>query len=145
MAKKITKESVKSWFKRNWEYVLAGGTLIGIGIGSAVAVGIANKSNGMIDPITIDRAKDDWMDQLDSFHVMKNTGRRLTVLEALECSCLDQYIKDNLKERGILTDNLEGDIVKNFCEEFPEKAAVLDKIEGFWHYIENEDAENQAS
>jgi len=144
MAKKITKESVKSWFKRNWEYVLAGGTLIGIGIGSAVAVGIANKSNGMIDPITIDRAKDDWMDQLNT-HCATINGKPLTVRQAGAVSHLEQYTIDTLNELGILTENHKTYIADKFCEEFPRDEAVLNKIEGFWKYIENEDAENQAS
>lgn len=135
MAKKITKESVKAWLKENWGYLVAGGALVGTAIVAAVCA--LNKTDDVIDPFVIDRANADWMDQLDSFHRMESTGKYLTVREALECSCLDQYIKDSMKDRGLLTPALEADICDDFCEKFPERAAVLDGIEGFWHYQED--------
>ena len=135
MMKKITKEAAKAWLKENWAYLAAGGAFVGTVVVAVVCA--LNKTDDMIDPFVIDRAKDDWMDQLNSFHRMQSTGKLLTVHEALECSCLDQYIKDSLRDRGVLTDQLEADICDKFCEEFPEKAAVLDGIEGFWHYQED--------
>ena len=136
MAKKITKESVKAWLKENWAYLAAGGAFIGTVIIAAVCA--MNNEDTVIDPYVIDRAKDDWMDKLMTDHRMKKTGEYLTVRQALECSCLDQYIKEDLNHRGILTQELEAEICDRFCEEWPEKAAVLDGVEGFWHYLGND-------
>lgn len=124
-------EKAKTWFKKNWVYVTAGATTAGV-IALAIVKGM--KSDGdVIDPLVIDRGKDDWMDELKAPFVYKD--RQFTVREAFAAALLDEYERRQLKQEGIFTDAHEADLVDKFVEEYPEQTAVLDQIEGFWTWI----------
>lgn len=129
MKEKIVK--AKAWFKKNWVYVAAGATTAGV-IALAIVKGIKPDSD-VIDPLVIDRGKDDWMDELKAPFVYKD--RQFTVREAFAAALLDEYERSQLKQEGIFTDAHEANLVDKFVKEYPEQTAVLDQIEGFWTWI----------
>lgn len=143
MAKKITKEGIKNWFRNNWAYVVAGEAVIATVV-LAIVSGKTNDS-GVIDPYVIDRAKDDWMDEFESQMIMGTTGKRMTVKQALALGCLECDAIDYLRDKGILTKEMEIDIVEQFEKDDPYSMSVLDTIEGFWSYSEDNSAEGQVS
>ena len=130
MKEKIVK--AKAWFKRNWVYVAAGATTAGV-IALAIVKGMKPDSD-VIDPVVIDRGKDDWMDELEAPFACK--GRQFTVREAFAAALLNEYERQQLKEEGIFTGAHEADLVDKFVEEYPEQTAILDQIEGFWSWID---------
>ena len=129
MKEKIKK--VKGWFKENWIYVAGGAATVGV-IALAIVKGM-KPDNDAIDPFVIDRSKDDWMDQLKAPFALEG-GRQFTVRESFAADLLDEFQRDQLKKQGILTDELEAELVDKFVEEYPEATAILDQIEGFWNW-----------
>lgn len=97
-------EKAKAWFKKNWVYVTAGAATAGV-IVVAVVKGLSD--GGVIDPIVIDKAKEDWMDQLKTYEQYTDKGKLMTVREA--CAALDycELVHSYLKENGTLTKEIE--------------------------------------
>ena len=134
MKEKLAK--VKSWAKENWMYV-AGGAATVTAVGLAIWKGLKT-DNSVIDPMVIDKGKNEWMDQLKTYSSVN--GNYLTVRETDAVLGYDILERNLLKEKGILTDNVEMDI----CDEIkanPDSEylfSVLDKIEGFWIYVDKD-------
>ncbi len=130
------KEKIKAWMKENWMYV-AGGAATVAAVGLAVWKGLKT-DNSVIDPIVIDKGKDDWMDQLTTYSAVK--GKRLTVRETDAILEYDELERALLKEKGILTYGIEADIcdelLKNPDNEY--MFSVLNKLEGFWTYVDED-------
>lgn len=122
------KEKMKAWFKKNWMYVTIGAASAG-----AIALAIINglKEDTSIDPIVIDKSTGEWMNKL-TIPGGEFKGKELTVLEAVCIGQLDSYIRDKMRSDGILTDEMEADIVDGFVEQYPVMTKVLDSIDGFW-------------
>lgn len=124
MAKKITKEGIKNWFRNNWAYVVAGEAVIAT-IVLAVLSGKTNDS-GVIDPYVIDRAKDDWMDEL--YTGARWNGKELTVRQIICDDHLNCCIIDAARENGVLTSEITDPVVTKFVEEWPESAKALEEM-----------------
>ena len=122
------KEKMKTWFKKNWMYVTIGAASAG-----AIALAIINgfKEDASIDPIVIDKSTDEWMYKL-TIPGMNFKGKELTVMEGLCVGELNDYIRDRMRNSGLLTDEMEADIVDDFVEQYPGATKVLDSIDGFW-------------
>lgn len=101
-------EKVKGWFKENWMYV-AGGAATASVIALAIVKGI-KPDDCVIDPIVIDRGKEDWMDQLFTYEKYSCNDRFMTAREA--CAALDwnELARSYLIDKGILTKEVEKDI-----------------------------------
>lgn len=125
----------KNWLKENWLYVAGGVATAGV-IAAAVIKGLKPGDSNLL---TIDTSKDDWMDlkELDTGWRVK--GNPLTVRQTLACAALDDYIYEQMKDKGLLTTNIEADICDKFAEEYSETTKILDTIEGIWKYTKTED------
>lgn len=66
-------------------------------------------------------------------------SKELTVKEALCLGILDGVIYDKMKGRGLLTEDLEEELIQEFSKEHSGACNVLDNIEGFWKYSETEE------
>lgn len=106
-------EKAKAWFKKNWVYVTAGAATAGV-IVVAVVKGLSD--GGVIDPIVIDKAKVDWMDQLKTYEQYSSKGKLMTVREA--CAALDynELVHSYLKENGTLTKEMEKQVYRDLNE-----------------------------
>ena len=106
-------EKAKAWFKKNWVYVTAGAATAGV-IVVAVVKGLSD--GGVIDPIIIDKAKEDWMDQLKTYEQYSSKGKLMTVREA--CAALDynELVHSYLKENGTLTKEMEKQVYRDLNE-----------------------------
>lgn len=122
----------KKWFKGNWLYVAGGATTIGT-IAMAVIKGLKpDDSNSNL--LTIDTSKGDWMDSKELhtlWYVDGPDGKELTVKEALCLGIRNGVIYDKMKKRGLLTEDLEEELIQEFSKEYNNVCNVLDNIEGF--------------
>lgn len=130
----------KNWLKENWLYVAGGVATAGV-IAAAVIKGLKpGDSNSNL--LTIDTSKDDWMDSKELhtwWYVNGPDSKELTVKEALCLGILDGVIYDKMKGRGLLTEDLEEELIQEFSKEHSGACNVLDNIEGFWKYSETEE------
>lgn len=130
------KEKVKAWMKENWMYV-AGGAATVTAVGLAIWKGLKT-DNSVIDPMVIDKGKDDWMDQLETYCELKD--KPLTVRETGAVLGYDEMARGILMSKGILTKDIEvsiyDEIKANPDNEY--LFSVLDKIEGFWEHIDKD-------
>lgn len=126
---------IKEWLKENWLYVAGGVATAGV---IAVAV-IKGLKPGDSNLLTIDTSKDDWMDSKELDTGWRVKGNPLTVRQTLACAALDDYIYEQMKDKGLLTTNIEADICDKFCEENSGTSEILDTIDGFWKYTKTEE------
>lgn len=127
----------KNWLKENWLYVAGGVATAGV-IAAAVIKGLKpGDSNSNL--LTIDTSKDDWMDSKELVTGWRVKGNPLTVRQSLACAALDNYIYEQMKDKGLLTTNIEADICDKFCEEYSGTSEILDTIDGIWKYTKTEE------
>lgn len=127
----------KNWMKENGLYVLGGLATAGV-MAAAVIKGLKpGDSNSNL--LTIDTSKDDWMDSKELITGWRVKGNPITVRQTLACAALDNYIYDQMKDKGLLTTNIEADICDKFAEEHSETTKILDTIEGIWKYTKTEE------
>lgn len=126
---------IKEWLKENWLYVAGGVATAGV---IAVAV-IKGLKPGDSNLLTIDTSKDDWMDSKELDTGWRVKGNPLTVRQTLACAALDDYIYEQMKDKGLLTTNIEADICDKFCEENSGTSEILDTIDGIWKYTKTEE------
>ena len=121
-------EKVKSWFKKNWVYVVSGAAAA-----SAIALAVVNgmrPDEDVGEPIVIDISKDDWKDQLMSGAYCAD--QPLTVRQRIAIGDIDSYAWDYLKKNGIITREIDQEISTNFEKDYPGVVKVLNTIEEFW-------------
>lgn len=129
---------IKEWLKENWLYVAGGVATAGV---IAVAV-IKGLKPGDSNLLTIDTSKDDWMDSKELhtwWYVNGPDSKELTVKEALCLGIFDGVMYDKMKDRGLLTEDLEEELIQEFSKEHSGVYNVLDNIEGLWEYTETEE------
>lgn len=130
----------KNWVKENGLYVLGGLATAGV-MAAAVIKGLKpGDSNSNL--LTIDTSKDDWMNSKELhtwWYVNGPDSKELTVKEALCLGIFDGVIYDKMKDRGLLTEDLEEELIQEFSKEHSGVYNVLDNIEGLWEYTETEE------
>lgn len=130
----------KNWMKENRLYVLGGLATAGV-MAAAVIKGLKpDDSNSNL--LTIDTSKDDWMNSKELhtwWYVNGPDSKELTVKEALCLGILDGVVYDKMKKRGLLTEDLEEELIQEFSKEHSGVYNVLDNIEGLWEYTETEE------
>lgn len=130
----------KNWMKENGLYVLGGLATAGV-MAAAVIKGLKpGDSNSNL--LTIDTSKDDWMNSKELhtwWYVNGPDSKELTVKEALCLGILDGDIYYKMKDRGLLTEDLEEELIQEFSKEHSGVYNVLDNIEGLWEYTKTEE------
>ena len=116
--KEETKTKVKSWFKKNWAYVVIGA----VAVGTVVVSVMSNDSSDEtpVDPYVIDRSKDDWMDILKVPYL----DSKITVRQASNlCNYYEWMLNYIQTERDCcLNGNTESDAFVAYDDLFPDEA-----------------------